>query len=68
MICINQAYNGKLIPLMRDFGSDDYICEYENKYLLIHTYASVGWQETGRFNTPQEVWEMVIKPSVENYI
>ena len=62
------SYKNNLLPILHK-GDDDYICLYNNKYYLIHAGTEPGWEANKNriFSTPQEVWEKVIKPDIEEY-
>jgi hypothetical protein len=63
-------YNGNLLPLLMSKLTDDYILEYDGKYIFIHdSYPDVNWaiENMEVFDTPQEVWEKVIRPDIEAY-
>lgn len=63
----NPSFENKLIPLMKVYNGDDLVCLFEEKFYLFKIYDKGYNDLVLQFSTPQEVWEKVIKPDIEDY-
>ena len=62
---LTSKYKDELFPIVE--LKDNYVlCIYDNQYIKIDTDTKFESLQT-TFSTPQEVWEKVIKPDIEDY-
>ena len=62
---LTSKYKDELFPIVE--LKDNYVlCIYDNQYIKIDTDTKFESLQT-TFATPEEVWEKVIKPDIEDY-
>ncbi len=62
---MEEKYKFGLLPVIKASYSDDVLCIFDSKYYLIHNYCDIPYELRGIYETPEEVWENLVKSDVE---
>ena len=64
---INSDSNMNSVLFLQSNYSDDILISENNIYKLVHYHNQTQFEILKEFATPEEVWEKVIKPDIEDY-
>ena len=59
-------FQNQLIPVMKISDGDDIICLYQSNFYIFQLYDVVS-SSFVIFSTPEQVWQELIKPDIEEY-